>query len=362
MKKIIILFIMILSTVSYSQTAITDSNFQQAINTCLSTNPVDGMCSDSEYGAMPDWDVSQVTHMSSAFSDRTDFNGDLNSWDVSNVIDMELMFFEAASFNKEIGNWDVGNVSKMGRMFYKSLFNQDISNWDVSQVTEMYGLFRESPFNQDISNWNVANVITMNSMFRESPFNQDISSWNVSKVENMGIMFHSSSFNQDISNWDVSNVHTLGSMFDNATSFNQDIGSWDVSNVTSMLRMFKDATSFNQNISSWCVTNIFTEPDEFSTNSSLIESNKPVWGTCPTASVDDQNQLDISIYPNPTLDIVYIDGNYSQLKVVVFDILGKQVINKSITNSIDISQLEKGVYILQFSDGAKLTTQRIIKN
>ena len=96
-------------------------------------------------------------------------------------------------------------------------------------------------------------------------------------------------------------------------------------------------------------------------DSQLSESNKPVWGTCPTASVDDQNQLDISIYPNPTSDIVFIDGNYTQLKVVVYDILGKQVMKESITNSIDISQLEKGVYILQLSDGAKVTTQRIIK-
>ena len=55
------------------------------------------------------------------------------------------------------------------------------------------------------------------------------------------------------------------------------------------------------------------------------------------------------------------DGICPQLKVVVYDVLGKLVMNKSITNSIDISQLEKGVYILQLSDGAKVTTQRIIK-
>ena len=60
--------------------------------------------------------------------------------------------------------------------------------------------------------------------------------------------------------------------------------------------------------------------------------------------------------------MVYIDGNYSQLKVVVYDILGKQVKNKPITNSIDISHLGNGVYILQLSDGVKLTTLRIIKN
>jgi len=135
-----------------------------------------------------------------------------------------------------------------------------------------------------------------------------------------------------------------------------------VSNITNMYQMFSGATSFNQDISSWCVINIDSEPIDFSTDSPLIESNKPVWGTCPTASVYDQNQLDILIYPNPTSDIVYIDGNYSQLNVVVYDILGKLVMNKPTTISIDISQLEKGVYILQLSHGTKLTSQRIIKN
>ena len=81
-----------------------------------------------------------------------------------------------------------------------------------------------------------------------------------------------------------------------------------------------------------------------------------------TAGVDDQNQLVVSVYPNPTSDIVYIEGNYTQLKVVVYNILGKEVVNKSITNSIDISHLENGVYLMKLSDGSKLTTQRIIKN
>ena len=101
---------------------------------------------------------------------------------------------------------------------------------------------------------------------------------------------------------------------------------------------------------------------DFRTNTSLDDSNMPVWGTCPTASVDDQNQLDISIYPNPTSDIVYIDGNYTQLKVIIYNVLGKEILNKSITNSIDISHLDNGVYILQLSDGVKLSTRKIIKN
>ena len=59
-------------------TPITDANFQTAINTCLATNPEDGLCSDSEYGAMPTWDVSQVTDMSYAFTQIVNFNGDIS--------------------------------------------------------------------------------------------------------------------------------------------------------------------------------------------------------------------------------------------------------------------------------------------
>ena len=238
-KKILLILAILFSTLSYSQ--LTDANFQQAINACLTTNPEDGLCSDSEYGAMPTWDVSQVTDMSYAFTQIVNFNG-------------------------------------------------NISDWDVSNVTNMFG------------------------------------------------------------------------MFSLTAAFNQDIGSWDVSNVTNMEVMFYQASAFNQDISSWCVANIDSEPTQFSDNAPLSESNKPVWGTCPTASIEDQNQLDISIYPNPSSDMVYLDGNYTQLKVVMYDILGKQVMNKAITNSIDISHLEKGVYMLQLSDGVKLTTQIILKN
>jgi surface protein len=176
------------------------------------------------------------------------------------------------------------------------------------------------------------------------------------------MFFGANSFNQDITGWNTVNVTVMDEMFYEAYIFNQSIGTWDTGIVTDMDYMFYKASAFNGDISNWCVTNVVLEPAEFSTDSQLSESNTPLWGTCPTAGVDDQNQLDISIYPNPTSDIVYIDGNYSQLKIVICDILGKQVIKESITNSLDISHLEKGVYILQLSDGIKLTTQRIIKN
>jgi surface protein len=117
------------------KTAITDANFQDAINTCLSTNPEDGMCSDSEYGDMPSWDVSQVTNMDTAFNDKTTFNADISTWDVSNVTSMNGMF-HTTSFNQNIGSWNMANATDINNMFFNTPFNQDISVWDVSNITE----------------------------------------------------------------------------------------------------------------------------------------------------------------------------------------------------------------------------------
>ena len=69
-----------------------------------------------------------------------------------------------------------------------------------------------------------------------------------------------------------------------------------------------------------------------------------------TLGVDDFNTLDMSLYPNP------VDGNYVTIQtpingvkeVEVFDILGKRVLNTNlISNSLDISELNSGVYMVK---------------
>ncbi|MDG1423688.1 MAG: BspA family leucine-rich repeat surface protein [Flavobacteriaceae bacterium] len=206
---------------------VTDNTFFSAISECLSTNPVDGLCSNSEFGAMPDWDVSQVTNMHSAFKERINFNADISSWDVSNVTVMEWMFFEANDFNQPIGNWDVSNVTNMVGMFYEAVvFNGDLSSWDVSSVTSMFGMFWYAhSFNQPIGNWDVSNVTNMNNMFSSREQNP-------------------TDFSHPIGGWDVSNVTNMGGMFANAFYFNQDLSSWDVSQVDNY-------TGFDINTPNW---------------------------------------------------------------------------------------------------------------
>ena len=201
--------------------------------------------------------TTPVTDISNLFKDNTSFNDYIGFWDTSSVTDMNHAFSGATLFNKDISKWDTSKVTNMGAMFYKSnSFNQNIDSWDTSSVT------------------------IMDSMFHEAiSFNQDIGSWNTSNVTRMWLMFAgATSFNIDIGAWNLSMVNNTAYMFYNANSFNQDIGDWDISSVTEMEFMFTEASSFNQDLSGWCVTNITSEPTDFATNSSLTNSNKPVWG------------------------------------------------------------------------------------
>ena len=359
-KKLILLIAVTFSTASYSQ--LTDANFQQAINDCLATNPVDGLCTNSPYGIMPDWDVSQVTNPpSNPFNySYADFNVDISSWDVSNMTTMVSFFAGLTNFNQDLNNWDVSNVTDMSYMFKSATsFNGDISNWNVSSVTTMTDMFRGcNSFSGNLSSWNLTNLTNMNFMFAEIDnfnFNINLWNWDTSNVTTMRFTFYDSQFDQDISSWDVSNVTDMNGIFSfsglSTNNYDLILNGWSQQNLQSAVTLqaygvyYCNGEDARQSIIDnygWVIVDAGLD--------------------CSTAGIDDQNQLDISIYPNPTSDIVYIEGNYSQLKAVVYDILGKQVINKSVTNSIDISQLEKGVYILQLSDGAKLTTQRIVKD
>ena len=134
-KGLLVLVFTVIATLekALAVTQITDSNFHSAIATCLETNPVDGLCSSSEYGSMPDWDVGLVTDMSgwngSAYQGfaKTTFNGDISNWKTEKVTNMRAMFAFASAFNQDIGSWNTEKVADMESMFhYASAFNQDI--------------------------------------------------------------------------------------------------------------------------------------------------------------------------------------------------------------------------------------------
>lgn len=79
--------------------------------------------------------------------------------------------------------------------------------------------------------------------------------------------------------------------------------------------------------------------------------------------VDDNTIANFTMFPNPTSqDIISIVTNTNQTKnVVVFDILGKQVINTVVTNSqLNIATLKSGVYLVQITEDGITATKKLI--
>ena len=184
---------------------LTDETFHNAIEECLQSNPIGGMCKGSEYGIMPDWDVSRVTDMSKAFYDMWDFNGDWSKWDVKNLKNAQEMFYGADTFNADISKWNTQNLQNCQDMFHDAKsFNRSIDHWKTHTVTNMNGMFMGAKkFNSDISNWDVQNVQSMRDMFAETfNFNQPIGKWNVKSCRDMRFMFSKAkTFKQKINNW-----------------------------------------------------------------------------------------------------------------------------------------------------------------
>jgi PKD repeat protein len=74
----------------------------------------------------------------------------------------------------------------------------------------------------------------------------------------------------------------------------------------------------------------------------------------------------ISIYPNPTNGIFTIALNSisTNASIVVYTVVGKEVINQQLTNtttSIDLTKFDKGIYFVRIQNRDQLFTQRIIK-
>jgi PKD repeat protein len=64
-----------------------------------------------------------------------------------------------------------------------------------------------------------------------------------------------------------------------------------------------------------------------------------------TININDYNSDDITIYPNPAQDIIYIQTNYNILEVLLYDNLGKLIINNN-EPQLNVESISNGVYHL----------------
>jgi len=74
-----------------------------------------------------------------------------------------------------------------------------------------------------------------------------------------------------------------------------------------------------------------------------------------------KGEQEISFFPNPTSDVVYIMGAQPNCKIQIFDLSGKLIQANSNTHIVDLSNLKSGIYLLKYECEGKLVHQKLIK-
>lgn len=85
--------------------------------------------------------------------------------------------------------------------------------------------------------------------------------------------------------------------------------------------------------------------------------------TQSTASVQDTNLNSVTIYPNPTSNIVIVSGLENIQSYKIYNILGKEIKTTTIleNNTLDVSRLENGVYLIKIKGENQTYSKKFIK-
>jgi hypothetical protein len=232
-------------------------------------------------------------------------------------------------------------------LLYAVLINQ-LTSLDVSNNTAL--TFLSCNENQ-LTSLDVSNNTALTELY--CAFNQ-LTSLDVSANPALTAL---TCYTNQLTSLDVSSNNALTELY----CFNNQLTSLDVRNGNNISIGVFNATN-NPNL-----TCIFVDDTAYSTANwtgidpaSTFVNNE---AECEALSLGDNAfELDVSIYPNPTDNYLFIEGNKNLISISIYNLLGAEVIAKSNTDKIDVSELSNGVYIIKISDGIGQTDRKFIKN
>ena len=84
--------------------------------------------------------------------------------------------------------------------------------------------------------------------------------------------------------------------------------------------------------------------------------------SCPTVGINDFNNKQFTISPNPAKGFLNITTPLTGEKnIVIYDVLGKQILTTTLTNErLNINQLTSGVYVIQITQGTVSETKKLV--
>lgn len=88
-----------------------------------------------------------------------------------------------------------------------------------------------------------------------------------------------------------------------------------------------------------------------------------VFDFCNALSINNQSKKDVELFPNPASEIIYFKGLDNDTEVSVYDMFGRLILKKKTSkNSLDISELNSGIYYFEFYVQENKIVKKVIVN
>jgi Leucine-rich repeat (LRR) protein len=288
-------------------TAITDPNFEQAlIDLGYDTAPINGSLATADISGVTSLDVNSrnITDLTgiedfTALTALYCYSNQLTSLDVSNNTALTIL----RCGDNQLPSLDVSNNTALIDL---RCYSNQLTSLDVSNNTELTELGSES---NQLTSLDVSTNTALTSLY---------------------------CWGNQLTSLDVRNGNNT-----NFTNFYS-------SNNPNLTCIFVDDASYS--------TANWTDVD---TTSTFVEDD----AACNVLSVGDNVfEVDVSVYPNPTDNYLFIEGNKNPISISIYNLLGKKVMSAKNTNKVDVKELSSGVYIINISDGIGQTNRKFIKH
>jgi hypothetical protein len=81
-----------------------------------------------------------------------------------------------------------------------------------------------------------------------------------------------------------------------------------------------------------------------------------------TTRVSDLQRPDVKIYPNPTTNVLILEGFSGTGTITIFDVSGKTLHTQTmILRQVEIGHLKSGIYFIRIADKKGVVTKQFIK-
>ncbi|MBW3523789.1 T9SS type A sorting domain-containing protein [Chryseobacterium sp. NKUCC03_KSP] len=173
----------------------------------------------------------------------------------------------------------------------------------------------------------------------------------------------------DISKYDVSSLIALNASHNFATRITGNVVEFIFENIQ---LPFNNATNDGYVSFKIKTRSNLTLGDSFSNSAKIyFDYNHPIITNTYTTTVQNvlgtseisNDKPELSIYPNPVKDVLNIQSKNQIVKAEIYDVNGRILISTSLKgNSIHVSELSKGHYIIKLFSKDKTTVHKFIKN